>query len=49
MTHSKIEYTVLKYGDHSINLPITFPDNCNILKLTFPKAIVKTDEYIKRE
>ena len=48
MTHSKIEYTVLKYGDHSIKLHTTFPDNCKILKRTFPKAIVKTDEYINR-
>ena len=46
MTYSDKEYTVLKYGKHSINLPATFPHPYNILKRTFPEAIVKTEEYI---
>lgn len=48
MTHSKIEYAVLKYGNHSISLPITFPHICKILDCTYPKAIIKTDEYIHK-
>lgn len=41
-------HTVLKYGNHSINLPMTHPQTCKILKRTFPQAIVKTDEYIHK-
>ena len=48
MPQSKIEYTLLKYGNHSINLPITFPHICKILEPSCPTAIVKIDEYINK-